>query len=182
MKKMNKNIVLAALIAELLAPGISAAAENFTQDVQISGKIVTDTRCSVSISPTLELGEVIDSQITTKDQAPQVLDGATTINLLNCPTGEASFSLSLMGVADSKDPSLLANSVQTGGATNVGVGVWTWPEFKQIAVGGEAVTFSKSAEGGAGINIIVALAKLEASKEIDAGSFESSAQFKIDYL
>jgi len=47
---------------------------------------------------------------------------------------------------------------------------------------GEAVTFSKSAEGGAGINIIVALAKLEASKEIDAGSFESSAQFKIDYL
>lgn len=183
MKKISKNIVLAALVAELFAPGITTAAESFTQEIQVFGKIVNDTRCSVTISPTLNLGEVIDTNIKTSDQAPQVFDGAMTIGLKNCSTEQTIFSISLLGIADSSDSSLLVNSQTVGAASNVGVGVWTFPEFKQMTVGGEAITFVKEAgTDGAGINIVVALAKSDGSKDIEVGQVESSAQFKVDYL
>lgn len=183
MKKFRKNIALASLVAVILAPAIANAATDSTLPLSISGSIVNSQKCNVTIQSSIDLGEVLDTDIKTSDQAPQAFNGATTLLFENCATDQTAFSVSLQGAADATDASLLTNTSQSGAASNVGVGVWTFPDFKQLTVGGDAETFVKMAGvSNLSINLIVALAKPDGAKEIDAGQVTSSAQFKIDYL
>ncbi|MDI3361041.1 fimbrial protein [Lelliottia sp. V89_10] len=183
MKKFNRNMALASLVTLILAPGMANAATDSSLSLDISGALVSSEKCTVNIKPSLDLGEVIDTDIKTSDQAPQAMTGATTLSFENCASAESVLSVSLQGSADATDTSLLTNTSQSGAASNVGVGVWTFPDFKQLTVGGEASTFAKPAGvSNLGINLIVALAKTDGAKTIEPGLVTSSAQFKIDYL
>ncbi|MRS88431.1 fimbrial protein [Enterobacteriaceae bacterium RIT714] len=184
MKKFNKSILLASLAASILLPGVSnAATDNNTLPLTISGAIVNSANCSVSIKPSIDLEDVVDVQIKTSDQTPTVFTGQTSISVENCSSERTAFSLSLQGTADATDSTLLANTSQTNPASNVGVGVWTFPYYTQLAVGGEAQTFIKEADvPSVNVFFVVAMAKADGSKEIGPGQVSSTAQFKINYL
>lgn len=183
MKKFKKTFLFISLAAGLALSDTAPAATDTALQLNITGSIVNTQNCKVIIQPTVNLEEVIAHDIKTSDQAPQVLTGATSIQVNECDADSASFALSLQGTADASDTSLLANTSQEGAASNVGVGVWTYPDFKQITVGGEAHTFQKDAGvSGVGFNIIIALARPDGTKAIEPGQVSSTAQFKIDYL
>ncbi|MRS88434.1 fimbrial protein [Enterobacteriaceae bacterium RIT714] len=184
MKKFNKSILLASLAASILLSGVSnAATDNNTLPLTISGALVNSTNCSVSVQPSIDLENVVDVQIKTSDQTPTVFTGETHIVFENCGSEKTTFALSLQGTPDATDSTLLANNAQTGSASNVGIGVWTYPYYNQLTVGGASQTFVKGADiPDLNVGLVVAMAKADGSKEIEPGQVSSTAQFKIDYL
>ncbi|MDY1038404.1 fimbrial protein [Lelliottia sp. CFBP8978] len=183
MKKFNKSILLASLAASILLPGVSNAATDNIVPLTISGAIVNSTNCSVSVKPSIDLENVVDSQIKTSDQTPTVFTGETHIVFENCGSEKTTFALSLQGTPDATDSTLLANNAQTGSASNVGIGVWTYPYYNQLTVGGASQTFVKDTDiPDMNVGLVVAMAKADGSKEIEPGQVSSTAQFKIDYL
>lgn len=179
MNNTFKKLTLASLIiASGLMGSMANAAEENSQilPLQVTGSI-NSPACVVTLSQnSLELGEPVIADLKTVDETPST----TSIHFLQvvfneCTTINA--EVSVLGVADAKDGTILANASTVNAAANVGVGVWSWDDKVQYKIGGEALKTTRALS-----NLAFGIVKSNDTDAVTAGDISATAQIKVAFL
>lgn len=184
---MNKKLI--ALSMAMAFSGVAGATQApVTQDVTITGHVLTEVSCHVEADPSIAFDNIEMTQIGTLESGKPLKNGAAKpymIAITKCPAGQQ-ISVTIQGTPDANNTQLVALNNAPGSAQGVGIGFWdtllATGEHELLTVNGSSsLPRQVSSDGAANIPLNIAPVQSTETPAV-AGTISATTSIKVNYL
>lgn len=184
---MNKKMV--ALFMAMAFSGVAGATQApVTQDVTITGHVLTEVSCHVEADSSLSFDNIDMYQIGTLESGKPLKNGSAKpymIAITKCPAGQV-VSVTIQGTPDTNNPKLVALTKEPGSAQGVGIGFWDVLLATQEHVLLDVNTGSslpRDADSDGALNLPLNVAPVQSNETpAVAGTINATTSIKVNFL